>query len=106
MILWPLLAFLLGPVSLKITPQVTLPGNPIWLEAHVTPRADNRLLRLDAEPELAVSEFTLEGEKARLVFRRKWVATEAGSYLIRARVFNGQRQIVGMAQQRLVVAEN
>ena len=107
MIWWPLLIALLPQaVMLRVTPQVLLPGGSVFLEARVRPHAENRLLRLEAEPAIGVSEFSLEGAKAPVVFRRRWLVSDSGEYLITATVFDGRHHIVGYASQRLVVADN
>lgn len=106
-ILWPLLIALLPQaVTLRITPQVLLPGGSIFLEARVTPNDANRLLRLDAEPEIGVSEFSLEGSKSPTVFRRRWLVSASGEYRITATVYDARHHILGYAHQRLVVADN
>lgn len=101
-----LLALLTHPLMLRVTPQVLLPGGAVFVEAHLQPRAMNRWLRVEAEPELSVSEWSLEGAQSPRVFRRRWVATSPGDYLIKATVLDGRRQVVAYAAQRLVVAEN
>lgn len=93
------------PVSLKVRPHVLFAGKAIFLEARVAPRAENRWLRLDASPELAVSEISLAGEAGPRSLKRTWRVEAPGEYLIRATVYDGRSRVLGYASQRIVVAD-
>lgn len=93
------------PVTLRVSPHVMFPGAALHVEASIQPHAENRWLILEATPDLAVSESSLEGMKGPRFFRRQWIAGEPGEYLIHVRVLDGRRQLRAYAQQRIVVSE-
>ena len=90
-------------VFLRVNPHVMFPRQALFIEAHVQPHAENRWLLIEAEGDL--SEWSMEGEKAPTVYRRRWIAGEPGEYLIHVRVLDGRKQLRAYAQQRIVVSE-
>lgn len=99
-------------VALRITPHVALVGDVVFVRAHVDPRPENRLLRLDAvDPETGASafgssEFSLEGARSRRLYERRWVASDAGTFAVRATVYDAQGHVLAQARQLVVVAAN
>lgn len=96
---------LLLAMWLRVWPSVGLAPQDLRITFHFDPQADDRVIQVSLEgPEFARSSaWSIEGTASPHVYSWWWRAVPAGSYVVKARVSDGQR-VRARIQTRVFIA--